>query len=764
MLLSTWHRMRPKALFTAMALTMVTLLSVSIPGMALGSTGTLTSVVNHGNAGVSFEASNPYEEAGDISVPMQTHSHTLGDTASTIRLIQKYAERGYGALAITDFQKLNWPWPVDPSGMIPVMGTEFDVGDGRHFISLFDDFLPPSNPEPQKCLDEIRAKNGISIIAHPNVHANLRGWSVDELAGLDGYSGIEIYNRCIRDWRPGQEYAVDTWDALLSRQKRVWGFAVDDYEHLEAGFDQGRIVVLPRDRSASAIRSAIRRGSFYSVVGQDQLIFNKVEVQGPNVIVALNKPADIRFVGKGGKILKRTSARDTCYTLKGNEGYLRIEARSSTATAYANPISVERTPAEFSNWYLCEGSTAWGFNSLVHIENPNNTAVSARITYMTSSGEVPGGTVRLPGSSQTTVNPRDTLGERDFSARVVCTEGKTICVDRTMSWNAGSGEERHSAVGVTGPNQAWYLPEGSSRWGFECWLLVQNPSASLANCEVTYMIEGSGTQTVEHQVPANGRASFNLGEDLKGEFDASIKLESDVPVIAERAMYRNNRREGHDSIGTTRPASDYYLAEGCSGFGFTTYVLVMNPNREPIDVSVTYMTGAREVAGPSFQAPPYSRKTINVNATTALPDPNFSTRVNGSKPIIAERAMYWDNGTGEACHDSIGMDTPHTTFYLPDGETYGDTETYTLVQNPNDSAVTVQITYMTPAGTGNVVKTETIDPGSRRTFNMLEHSLINGRAAIMVTSKTAGKPIMVERAMYWNNRGAGTDTIGGYSD
>jgi hypothetical protein len=34
----------------------------------------------------------------------------------------------------------------------------------------------------------------------------------------------------------------------------------------------------------------------------------------------------------------------------------------------------------------------------------------------------------------------------------------------------------------------------------------------------------------------------------------------------------------------------------------------------------------------------------------------------------------------------------------------------------------------------------------------------------MVTSKTPGEKIMVERAMYWNNRGAGTDTIGGYSD
>ncbi|MCJ7653105.1 MAG: hypothetical protein MUO75_05335, partial [Actinobacteria bacterium] len=65
---------------------------------------------------------------------------------------------------------------------------------------------------------------------------------------------------------------------------------------------------------------------------------------------------------------------------------------------------------------------------------------------------------------------------------------------------------------------------------------------------------------------------------------------------------------------------------------------------------------------------------------------------------------------------------------------------------------------------GNVVKTETIPASSRRTFGMIEHSGINGRAAIVVACTTSGKKIMVERAMYWNNRGAGTDTIGGYSD
>jgi hypothetical protein len=123
--------------------------------------------------------------------------------------------------------------------------------------------------------------------------------------------------------------------------------------------------------------------------------------------------------------------------------------------------------------------------------------------------------------------------------------------------------------------------------------------------------------------------------------------------------------------------------------------------------------------------------------------------------------MYWNSPAGEACHDSIGMSTPAMTFYLPDGEATSDTETWTLVQNPNGTDEEVTITYMTPAGTGNVVKTETIPANSRRTFNMAQHSGLSGRAAIMVKAKAGTRPIMVERAMYWDNRCAGTDTIGG---
>ncbi|MBM3957727.1 MAG: hypothetical protein FJ313_06705, partial [Gemmatimonadetes bacterium] len=210
----------------------------------------------------------------------------------------------------------------------------------------------------------------------------------------------------------------------------------------------------------------------------------------------------------------------------------------------------------------------------------------------------------------------------------------------------------------------------------------------------------------------------------------------------------------------------YYLAEGTTAWGFTTYILIQNPNSTEIPVELTYMTDSGPVAHPEnpIQMPAHSRKTVRVN--DFLPGRDFSTLAEGEGPIITERAMYWNNGTGEAGHDSIGMPAAHSCFYLPDGETAGDglVETWTLVQNPGSSDVTVEITYMTPPGGGNVTRVEVVPAGSRRTFGMAEHSGLKGRAAVEVRSRTAGGRIMVERAMYWNSRGAGANTIGAFSE
>jgi hypothetical protein len=441
-------------------------------------------------------------------------------------------------------------------------------------------------------------------------------------------------------------------------------------------------------------------------------------------------------------------------------------ATNLTAGATGGFSNIYRKELEvtYPNWYLAEGTTAWGFSAYITIENPNAAAVTADITYMTGTGSVAGPSLNLPPQSQTTVDPNVTVPNQDFSTRVSCREGRTIAVDRTMTWTGtgAASPEAHNSIGVTSPDTSWYLPEGSSEWGFECWLLIQNPNNVEATCQVTYMIEGSAAQTLEKKVPANSRRTYNMETDI-GKHDSSIRVTSDYPVIPERAMYRNNRREGHDSIGTIRTAQDYYLAEGATAWGFTNYVLVQNPQDTPTDVTVTYMTPVGPVPQPAFTMPPTSRRTIRVDDVPTVSNTDLSTQVHGSQPIIAERAMYWDNGTGEACHDSIGMPFAHTAFYLPDGQTSEGRETWTLIQNPNSTAVAVEVSYLTPSGAAPVVFFDNVPANSRKTYNMVSNGIL-GRAAVMVRSLTPNNKIMVERAMYWNNRGAGTDTIGGYSD
>lgn len=103
-------------------------------------------------------------------------------------------------------------------------------------------------------------------------------------------------------------------------------------------------------------------------------------------------------------------------------------------------------------------------------------------------------------------------------------------------------------------------------------------------------------------------------------------------------------------------------------------------------------------------------------------------------------------------------------FCMPDGQRSNGRETWRLVQNPNGSEVMVEFTYMTSNGNRNVSRKEAIPANSRRTYNMSAHSGIVTRAAVMVESGTSGKAIICERAMYWNDRGAGTGSIGCYSD
>jgi alpha-tubulin suppressor-like RCC1 family protein len=454
------------------------------------------------------------------------------------------------------------------------------------------------------------------------------------------------------------------------------------------------------------------------------------------------------------------------------------EGASSGAVVVTTSAGGSNTDKKFTmvnpTWYLAEGTNAWGFSTYITIENPNNKTVHAKLTYMIpgagaqGKGRVlPPVTITLPPLSQTTVSSANSVGSTDFSSKVECVEGQTIAVDRTMFWD-GTGYTRaqsgyHSSIGATSTSKTWYLPEGSSNWGFETWTLVENPNAGAAEVTLTYMTQDAGAKVVKKSIPAYSRATYSMRSDI-GAADSSVRVTSNVPVVAEESMYKDNRREGSCSVGAVAPANDYFLAEGACGYdvGFITYVLVQNPGTANNNVSLTYQTQRGEVKGPSFTMPANSRRTVRVN--DQLPaNTDVSVQVHGSAPLIAEHSMYWDNGTGTASAASIGLPGAHQSFYLPDGQTAGGFETWTLVANPNPGSVHIRVTYLPQGGGKTVTFEDEIAPGSRKSYSMGD-KIASGRAAIEVQSLDGARPIMVERSMYVNKRGAGTMTVGGFED
>jgi hypothetical protein len=178
-----------------------------------------------------------------------------------------------------------------------------------------------------------------------------------------------------------------------------------------------------------------------------------------------------------------------------------------------------------------------------------------------------------------------------------------------------------------------------------------NPGTKDARIVLTYMTDKGEVRGPTVTVKAGTRMVFFVADTVPDCWSVSTRVSSDQPVIAERSVYWGNRIEGTNSLGVTRAALSWNLAEGATAPGFETWVLVQNPNDAPADVAITYMTPTGSVRGPSLKLPANSRKTFFV-ADTVPNQWSVSTRVTSDTPIIAERSMYGNGRTWG--HDSVG--------------------------------------------------------------------------------------------------------------
>ena len=399
-----------------------------------------------------------------------------------------------------------------------------------------------------------------------------------------------------------------------------------------------------------------------------------------------------------------------------------------------------------SVWYLAEGYTGGGFEEWVCIQNPEDRSNRVEITYMTQDGAVRKPDIDVPPLSRVTVSAGRDVPNEDVSVLLV-SDGE-ILVERAMYWE--NRIEGHVSAGVPLPRKEWYLAEGSTAHGFETWVLVQNPSDEPADVRITYLTPDGPVAKPQFTIGGNKRATVLANDDVPGQ-DISVKVEASRAVVVERAMYWGGMRGGHNSCASPALSHTWFLAEGSTLFGFDEWVMLGNPAGKATNVKLTYMTPDGAVAGPGLSLPAGSRRTVHVNEDLQCAE--VSVKVESDEPIVAERSMYWNKGTGRAGHCALGVTQPSCTQYLVEGCTANGFEEWVLIQNPSTTgAVSVELTYMTPRGPAPGPRLA-LAPSSRRTVHV-NGDLPSSDVSVQVSSSD---PVIVERAMYWDKMEGGTD-------
>lgn len=317
----------------------------------------------------------------------QVHVHTARSfdaTAPVNKVVQFYADRGYDFLAITDHNHITIAtetandivlivgveltynaWNCDPApkpgGMCALhTGVLFvnplrDPTAGRHFT------LPFRKSREQAMLLQIargRDMQGLIVINHPTYQDSIDDMLLSKLLS-EGVQFVEFFNAGVLSRsKIGTVAEVERneqlWDAMLSKGHRVYAIGGDDAHHFPANEkvatsskplllgDQVWLMVRG-NKEKNSIRASIEAGDFYVTTG---VVMKQLKMTPKGVYVAMD-PADgrqyvTRFMGEGGHILGRIEGSSACYSMQGDEGYVRAVVEADDGTyAWLQPQFVD---------------------------------------------------------------------------------------------------------------------------------------------------------------------------------------------------------------------------------------------------------------------------------------------------------------------------------------------------------------------------------------------------------------------------------------
>lgn len=452
-------------------------------------------------------------------------------------------------------------------------------------------------------------------------------------------------------------------------------------------------------------------------------------------------------------------------------GTIAVESAAASVLQHVSPVLTAYTPAA--------GSTAGG--TVVTITGHNFTGVTAYFDGVPATSQA-----RLDVNRLAVVAPPHAAGAVEF--RIEHTNGAAVSVGSGFTYVASSAtdtdgdgmpddwELRYNldptasdatldpdGDGITNINEyaqdshprgffKRYLAEGATSAFFRTQLALFNPNTVTSPTLVTFQRADGSTRTQFTSLLATRRSTTDVGA-LTGleAAEFSTVIESEFLVVADRTMQWGGGYGTHSETSLASPSTVWYLAEGATSGDFELFYLIQNPQAVPATITVSYLRpGGVAAIGRTYTVPARSRFNIWVDLVAPeLASTDVSAKITADVPVIVERAMYLTRSgvTFLAGHESAGVTTPSTNWFLAEGATGDYFDLFVLIANTNPGPVSATATYLLPDGT-TIVRTYTIPADSR--FNIwvdLEDARLANTA--VSTTLTASAPVVVERAMWW---------------
>ncbi|MCB9781839.1 MAG: PHP domain-containing protein [Candidatus Omnitrophica bacterium] len=291
---------------------------------------------------LTFES--PYDHTDGKWFRGNLHGHTTNTDGELppSGYVKKYADLGYDWIVISDHDYLT-PKPENcPKDLVFIQGNEV-TARGPHLLHIGCRDIVDPNPDRARVVEEVMARDGLCIINHPNWQEDFSHWPHALIESLPPFHGIEIYNAIVRD-QEGTSLATDRFDRLLSKGRRVWGYANDDTHWVES-YGRAWNWVWAEECTPEAIVESLKNGRCYGSTGVELTTLRtdgrKIRIEsttGSLCIASLDWGLEIgRYRGKAWEF----DLEELYYQGRRTPSYIRFEVHGEgDQVAWTQPIHI----------------------------------------------------------------------------------------------------------------------------------------------------------------------------------------------------------------------------------------------------------------------------------------------------------------------------------------------------------------------------------------------------------------------------------------